>query len=270
MRTASISWPSGSLNRYFTKPSAARRRSSTSSSGQVARRVQRRGGRIGQAAHGARAGTRPRRRDGRGRRSATRRRRRRQSGATAAASSSRSRLRRLSDGRRRAGLHSGPHGSTLPRWPVPSPASGWRRKSASTTSTPPTRRDRQGRRRSSAIEKLGRELSELENLLTYAGTHALLVVLQGRDASGKDGTIRKILEFSNIQQTLRAPVQGADRGGARPRLPVARPQGGPAPRVRDAVQPLALRGRAGGARPPPGAARRSGKRATRTSTRSSG
>ena len=50
------------------------------------------------------------------------------------------------------------------------------------------------------IEKLGHELSELENLLTYAGTHALLVVLQGRDASGKDGAIRKILEFTNVQQ----------------------------------------------------------------------
>jgi PPK2 family polyphosphate:nucleotide phosphotransferase len=50
------------------------------------------------------------------------------------------------------------------------------------------------------IEKLGQELSELENLLTYAGTHALLVVLQGRDASGKDGAIRKILEFTNVQQ----------------------------------------------------------------------
>ena len=50
------------------------------------------------------------------------------------------------------------------------------------------------------LEKLGRELSELENLLTYAGTHALLVVLQGRDASGKDGTIRKILEYTNVQQ----------------------------------------------------------------------
>src|SRR4051794_10711313 len=51
------------------------------------------------------------------------------------------------------------------------------------------------------IEKLGSELSELQNLLTYAGTHGLLVVLQGRDASGKDGAIRKILEFSNIQQS---------------------------------------------------------------------
>jgi len=49
------------------------------------------------------------------------------------------------------------------------------------------------------MERLGTELSELENLLTYAGTHALLVVLQGRDASGKDGSIRKILEYTNVQ-----------------------------------------------------------------------
>ena len=57
------------------------------------------------------------------------------------------------------------------------------------------------------LEKLGRELSELENLLSYAGTHGLLVLLQGRDASGKDGTIRKILEFSNIQQSLVQPFK---------------------------------------------------------------
>jgi PPK2 family polyphosphate:nucleotide phosphotransferase len=43
------------------------------------------------------------------------------------------------------------------------------------------------------------ELAELMSLLTYAGQHALLVVLQGRDASGKDGAIRKILEVANIQ-----------------------------------------------------------------------
>ena len=57
------------------------------------------------------------------------------------------------------------------------------------------------------VEKLGRELSELENLLTYAGTHALLVVMQGRDASGKDGAIRKILEFSNIQNAYVHPLK---------------------------------------------------------------
>lgn len=36
------------------------------------------------------------------------------------------------------------------------------------------------------------ELAELQELLFAAGTHSLLVVLQGRDASGKDGTIRGV------------------------------------------------------------------------------
>lgn len=58
-----------------------------------------------------------------------------------------------------------------------------------------------------ALETLGREFSELGNLLTYAGKHALLVVLQGRDASGKDGSIRKILEFSNVQNAYVAPFK---------------------------------------------------------------
>jgi PPK2 family polyphosphate:nucleotide phosphotransferase len=48
------------------------------------------------------------------------------------------------------------------------------------------------------IDRLGAELAELSNLLTYAGKHALLIVLQGRDASGKDGAVRKILDVSNV------------------------------------------------------------------------
>jgi PPK2 family polyphosphate:nucleotide phosphotransferase len=70
--------------------------------------------------------------------------------------------------------------------------------------------DTQGIEKDDGLErlaKLGAELSELENLLSYAGTHALLVVLQGRDASGKDGTIRKILEYSNIQQSYVQPFK---------------------------------------------------------------
>src|SRR5258708_1219401 len=57
------------------------------------------------------------------------------------------------------------------------------------------------------LERLGQEFSELGNLLTYAGRHALLVVLQGRDASGKDGAIRKILDFSNVQNASVAPFK---------------------------------------------------------------
>jgi PPK2 family polyphosphate:nucleotide phosphotransferase len=65
-------------------------------------------------------------------------------------------------------------------------------------------------RKEAGLEELdtwGTEFAELGNLLTYAGTHALLVVLQGRDASGKDGSIRKILEFSNIQNAYVAPFK---------------------------------------------------------------
>ena len=55
------------------------------------------------------------------------------------------------------------------------------------------------------LEKLGEELRELTNLLTFSGLNALLVVFQGRDASGKDGSIRKVLEFSNV---LASRVEG--------------------------------------------------------------
>ena len=95
-----------------------------------------------------------------------------------------------------------------PGWPAPSPA-GWTDRAGSDldafdpADTHGLEKD-DGLKR---IEKLGQELSELENLLTYAGTHGLLVVLQGRDASGKDGAIRKILEFSNIQQSYVQPFK---------------------------------------------------------------
>ena len=56
-------------------------------------------------------------------------------------------------------------------------------------------------------EKLGEELAELTNLLAYAGEHALLVVMQGRDASGKDGAIRKILEYANVLNAYVVPFK---------------------------------------------------------------
>jgi PPK2 family polyphosphate:nucleotide phosphotransferase len=48
-------------------------------------------------------------------------------------------------------------------------------------------------------EKLLEEMSELQNLLYASSTHALLVVFQGMDASGKDGAIRKVLSSVNPQ-----------------------------------------------------------------------
>lgn len=49
------------------------------------------------------------------------------------------------------------------------------------------------------LAALTKELGELQELLFAAGTDALLVVLQGMDTSGKDGTIRKVFDDVNQQ-----------------------------------------------------------------------
>jgi PPK2 family polyphosphate:nucleotide phosphotransferase len=51
-----------------------------------------------------------------------------------------------------------------------------------------------GRKR---LEKLTRRLEELQGLLTAEHEHAVLVVLQGMDSAGKDGTIRRVFEGVN-------------------------------------------------------------------------
>jgi PPK2 family polyphosphate:nucleotide phosphotransferase len=43
------------------------------------------------------------------------------------------------------------------------------------------------------------ELAELDDLLYFAQQHAVLIVFQGRDAAGKDGAIRKVLDHCNAQ-----------------------------------------------------------------------
>lgn len=42
------------------------------------------------------------------------------------------------------------------------------------------------------VKKLGERIDEIQNALHAEGRRALLVVLQGRDTSGKDGAIRKV------------------------------------------------------------------------------
>lgn len=49
------------------------------------------------------------------------------------------------------------------------------------------------------VEALEDELAELDDLLYAAREHAMLIVLQGRDTAGKDGTIREILDHCNAQ-----------------------------------------------------------------------
>ena len=49
------------------------------------------------------------------------------------------------------------------------------------------------------FEKLREELDELQNLLFASNTYSLLVVIQGMDASGKDGAIRNVFNSTNPQ-----------------------------------------------------------------------
>lgn len=65
-------------------------------------------------------------------------------------------------------------------------------------------RVRGGRKRSErelerATAKEVDRISDLQRVLYADGRHALLIVLQGRDASGKDGTIRKVFTAVNPQ-----------------------------------------------------------------------
>lgn len=46
-------------------------------------------------------------------------------------------------------------------------------------------------------EKLGKELSDLQELLYAAGDTSLLIILQGMDTAGKDGAIRGALSYLN-------------------------------------------------------------------------
>jgi PPK2 family polyphosphate:nucleotide phosphotransferase len=51
------------------------------------------------------------------------------------------------------------------------------------------------------LQKLGEELTALTSLLAFAGMNGLLVLFQGRDASGKDGAIGKVMEFCRVLST---------------------------------------------------------------------
>lgn len=62
-----------------------------------------------------------------------------------------------------------------------------------------------------AIEKETERISELQRVFYADARFALLIVLQGRDASGKDGTIRKVFSAVNPQgcvvSSFKAPTE---------------------------------------------------------------
>ena len=55
------------------------------------------------------------------------------------------------------------------------------------------------------------ELNELQNLLYASSMHSILIVIQGMDASGKDGLARKVFSRMNPQgvtvKSFKAPTQ---------------------------------------------------------------
>src|SRR5687768_10646724 len=51
----------------------------------------------------------------------------------------------------------------------------------------------------SELQKLKFRLEELQNLLYAESKHALLVIIQGMDASGKDGAVKNVFEAVNPQ-----------------------------------------------------------------------
>jgi PPK2 family polyphosphate:nucleotide phosphotransferase len=57
------------------------------------------------------------------------------------------------------------------------------------------------------LQKLRDELDRLQNLLYAEGRRALLIVLQGMDASGKDGTIRHVMSGLNPQGVTVVPFK---------------------------------------------------------------
>ena len=66
-----------------------------------------------------------------------------------------------------------------------------------------------------AAQKQSDRISDLQRVLYADGSRALLIVLQGRDASGKDGTIRKVFTAVNPQgcevTAFKAPTDAESR-----------------------------------------------------------
>lgn len=56
-------------------------------------------------------------------------------------------------------------------------------------------------------EQLGKEMGELLELMYAARRQSLLIILQGRDTGGKDGSIRHFLRYANVQSCRVIPFK---------------------------------------------------------------
>jgi len=94
-----------------------------------------------------------------------------------------------------------------------------------------------------ALKHERKRLEKLQSALYADGRYALLVVLQGRDASGKDGTVRKVFRSVNPMgcevTSFKVPTEAELAHDFLWRIH----QRVPARRIIGMLQPLALRGR---------------------------
>ena len=74
------------------------------------------------------------------------------------------------------------------------------------------------------LAALNERLAELQQMLYAEAKHKVLVVLQGMDTSGKDGTIKHVFRTVNPVGREGRRLQAAQRRRAGPRLPVAGPR----------------------------------------------
>ena len=102
------------------------------------------------------------------------------------------------------------------------------------------------------------------------GQAALLIVLQGIDAAGKDGTIRHVMDAFNPQGCTVVGFKAPDARGAAPRLPVADPPAHSRPRDGRRSSTAATTRTCSSSGSTGSCPRRSGAAATARSTSSSG
>jgi polyphosphate kinase 2 (PPK2 family) len=93
------------------------------------------------------------------------------------------------------------------------------------------------------LAALHEELSSLQERLYAEGRRSVLLVLQGLDASGKDGDDPPRLHGRQSARLSRHVVQGTHGGRPGARLPVARARRVPGSRGARNLQSIALRGR---------------------------
>ena len=130
-----------------------------------------------------------------------------------------------------------------------------------------------GHDKASSVEATARQMARLRDLqdrMWAEAKHSVLVVLQGIDAAGKDGTIAKVMEAFNPQGCPVTLVQGAVRRGARARLPVAGPQAHARARARSASSTARTTRTCSSSGSTISCRRASGRSATTRSTTSSG